>query len=289
LKQASLFAEEAAASLRDYMDRLEGDPERLEYVETRLAALERLKRKYGQTLEEVVAFQRDIVERIDQVENASEHKANLEREREKLAAEFKDLARQLTAERTKAADQLSNKVDAELKRLAMPGTRFEIAVRPTSWSATGIDDIVFLVSPNRGEDLKPLAQIASGGELSRIALALKTAIGDRHQTNGFYTLVFDEVDAGVGGAAAAAVGRRLKLLSRHNQVIRVTHLAQIAGFADHHYAVSKREKKRRTSTEIVELALQERAREIGRMLSGEHITPEALKQAEQLIQAGSIA
>lgn len=131
-----------------------------------------------------------------------------------------------------------------------------------------------------------MEKIASGGELSRIALALKTAIGDADQHEGIHTLVFDEVDAGVGGAAAAAVGKRLKALSRRNQVICVTHLAQIAGFADHHFAVSKREKKGRVTTAIDELQAEERAREIGRMLSGEQITPEALKQAEQLMEAG---
>ena len=145
------------------------------------------------------------------------------------------------------------------------------------------------VSANRGEELKPLEKIASGGELSRLALALKTAIGGTGHGKVLHTLVFDEVDAGVGGAAAAAVGKRLKALSRISQVICVTHLAQIAGFADHHYAVSKREKKGRVTTEIQELKRDERAHEIGRMLSGEHVTEEALKQAEQLMHAGSLA
>jgi len=155
------------------------------------------------------------------------------------------------------------------------------------WTAAGVDEIAFLVSPNKGEELKPLEKIASGGELSRIALALKTAAGDSGKRQGIAMLVFDEVDAGVGGAAAAAVGKRLKLLSKANQVICVTHLAQIAGFADHHYSVAKREKKGRVSTEIEELSQSERAQEIGRMLSGENITPEALKQAEQLMRAGA--
>ena len=155
------------------------------------------------------------------------------------------------------------------------------------WSASGADDVAFLVSPNRGEEPKPLEKIASGGELSRIALALKTAIGDAGQDRGVPSLVFDEVDAGVGGAAAAAVGKRLKSLSRANQVICVTHLAQIAGFADHQFSVAKRERKGRVATEILELDREERAREIGRMLSGERITPEALRQAEQLMQAGA--
>jgi DNA repair protein RecN (Recombination protein N) len=132
-----------------------------------------------------------------------------------------------------------------------------------------------------------MGKIASGGELSRISLALKTAIGDADSREDIHTLVFDEVDAGVGGAAAASVGRRLKALSNANQVICVTHLAQIAGFADHHYAVSKTEKKGRVTTEVQELDREQRAREIARMLSGETVTTEALKQAEQLMQAGA--
>jgi DNA repair protein RecN (Recombination protein N) len=181
---------------------------------------------------------------------------------------------------------LSKQAESELKSLMMGGTQFQIAVTKGQWTAAGFDEIAFLVSPNKGEELKPLEKVASGGELSRIALALKTAAGDSGKRQGISMLVFDEVDAGVGGAAAAAVGKRLKLLAKANQVICVTHLAQIAGFADHHFSVAKSEKKGRVATEIEELGPAERAREIGRMLSGENITPEALKQAEQLMRAG---
>jgi DNA repair protein RecN (Recombination protein N) len=175
-----------------------------------------------------------------------------------------------------------------LKSLMMDRTRFQIVLTTAHKTAAGTDEIAFLVSPNRGEDPKPLEKIASGGELSRIALALKTAAGHAGRPEEVSTLVFDEVDAGVGGAAAAAVGKRLKTLSRNNQVICVTHLAQIAGFADHHFSVAKREKKGRVTTEVEELTGEDRAREIGRMLSGERITTEALKQAEQLIRAGAV-
>ncbi len=287
LKQAAVLAEDASYALRDYLGRLEGDPARLEDVESRLAALDRLKRKYGQTLEQVMEFRDDVAQRADEVENASEHRSSLEKERAALAEQYERLAGELTRLRTAAGSRLSKQVEAELKGLAMPGTQFRVAVTCGAWTAAGVDEIAFLVSTNRGEEPKPLAQIASGGELSRIALALKTAMGETDRHPGIPTLVFDEVDAGVGGAAAAAVGKRLKALSTRNQVICVTHLAQIAGFADHHYAVAKRERKGRVTTEIVELGREERAREIGRMLSGEHITAEALKQAEQLIQAGA--
>lgn len=289
LKHAAVLVEDAAYALRDYLGRLEGDPGRLEDIESRLAAFDRLKRKYGRTLEDVLAFRDDVARRVGEVENAGEHKAALEKQRAEIAQAYEQLAHELSRTRAAAGGKLSKQVEIELKALAMAGTEFQVAVKQGGWSATGIDEITFLVSPNLGEELKPLDKIASGGELSRIALALKTALGDAGQHRGIPTLVFDEVDAGIGGAAAAAVGKRLKTLSRRNQVICVTHLAQIAGFADHHYAVAKREKKGRVTTEITELPRQERAREIGRMLSGEHITAEALKHAEQLIEAGSSA
>jgi DNA repair protein RecN (Recombination protein N) len=288
LQQASVLIDDAAYSLRDYLGKLEGDPARLETVEARLAALDRLRRKYGGSLEAVIEFRTDVARKADEVENASEHEAALERKRALAKAEFDSLATKLSAARAESASRLSKAVEVELKGLAMGGTRFAIAVTPGTPSRDGADEVRFLVAPNRGEELKPLERIASGGELSRIALALKTAAtaeGDRHLN----TLVFDEVDAGVGGAAAAAVGKRLKTLSRFNQVICVTHLAQIAGFADYHFSVAKREKRGRISMEVIALEKDDRAREIGRMLSGEHVTPEALKQAEQLMQAGKLS
>jgi len=288
MKSAALQVNEAAYGLRDYLGKLEGDPARLDKVESRLEALDKLKRKYGRTLEEVLAFHADAARRMDEVEHSSAHRAELEKQRAAAAQQFEKLANDLSAKRTAAAAALSRQVEVELKSLMMGGTQFQIAVTKSQWTAAGVDEIAFLVSPNKGEELKAIEKIASGGELSRIALALKTAAGDSGQRHGISTLVFDEVDAGVGGAAAAAVGKRLKILSKANQVICVTHLAQIAGFADHHFSVAKREKKGRVSTEIEELGPAERAREIGRMLSGENITTEALKQAEQLMRAGAI-
>jgi DNA repair protein RecN (Recombination protein N) len=286
LKQAEIGIEESAWTLRDYLDKLEADPRRLEDIESRLDALDRLKRKYGGSLQTVLAFLEDAARQLDQVENAAGHQEELEKEQRRLAGEYEKLAAELTRERTKAAERLSRQVEAELKGLAMSGTRFDVSVKVAEWSASGADEIEFLVSPNRGEELRPMGKIASGGELSRISLALKTAIGDAGSSGDVHTLVFDEVDAGVGGAAAASVGKRLKILSATNQVICVTHLAQIAGFADHHYAVSKAEKNGRVAAEVQELDKKERTREIARMLSGETVTAEALKHAEQLMRAG---
>jgi len=287
LKQAVIAVDEASANLRDYLGRIENDPARLEEVETRLAGLERLKRKYGTTIDLVLEFLGRVKQQIDEVQNASERRQQLEKDLAGLASNYETLADELSERRRDAAARLAKQVEQELKSLAMGGTQFQIAVTPGAWTTSGRDVIEFLVSPNRGETMRPLDRVASGGELSRLSLALKTVVGTSQQDQAMLTLVFDEVDAGVGGAAAASVGKRLKQLSRSNQVICVTHLAQIAGFANHHYAVLKREKKGRTTTEVEELGLDDRAREIGRMLSGEKITSEALKQAEQLIQAGS--
>jgi DNA repair protein RecN (Recombination protein N) len=166
----------------------------------------------------------------------------------------------------------------------MERSRVEIRISSTEWSASGIDTVEFLLSPNVGEEPKPLEKIASGGELSRVALALKTCTASSIRAALPRTLVFDEIDSGVGGGAAEAVGRRLKKLASTSQVLCVTHLAQIAGFADHHYFVEKHAERGRTVTTIEELNPAARTREIGRMLSGERVTPEALRHAEQLIK-----
>src|SRR5271165_5903755 len=287
LKQAAIAVDESAANLRDYLGRIENDPARLDAVETQLAGLERLKRKYGTTVDQILAFLAQVKQQIDEVENASERRQQLEKELAGVAAHYEKLADELSEKRRDAATRLAKQVEHELKSLAMSRTQFQIVVTQGTWTTSGRDVIEFLVSPNVGEAMRPLDRVASGGELSRLSLALKTVVGSSQQDQAMLTLVFDEVDAGVGGAAAASVGKRLKQLSRSSQVICVTHLAQIAGFANHHYVVLKREKKGRTTTEVEELSFEDRAREIGRMLSGEKITPEALKQAEQLIQAGS--
>ena len=227
LKQAAVQVDEAAYSLRDYLGKLEGDPARLDVVESRLEALDKLKRKYGKTIEEVLAFHADVAKRVDEVENATAHRAELEKQRAQAAAALREAAASEMSASERWPRRLSKQVENELKSLMMSGTQFQIKVTTGPWTATGMDEIAFLVSPNKGEELKPLEKIASGGELSRIALALKTAAGDSGKRHGISMLVFDEVDAGVGGAAAAAVGKRLKLLSKANQVICVTHLVRL--------------------------------------------------------------
>jgi len=286
LEPASIAVEEAAHALSHYMGKLEADPARLEEIETRLAALEKLRRKYGATLEEVIAFHRDVSHNLSAVESSGERRTALAKEVAALSAGYESAAGRLSALRREAARRLAKSVANELASLAMEKTRVEIRVAPAEWSAAGADAVEFLISPNVGEELKPLEKIASGGELSRVALALKTCIAparaEKHAIP--RTLVFDEVDAGVGGSAAEAVGRRLKKLAGSAQVLCVTHLAQIAGFAEHHYYVEKHAERGRTVTTIEELDAAARTREIGRMLSGERVTPEALRHAEQLIK-----
>lgn len=285
LKPAEIAAQEAAYALRDYISRLEADPGRLEEIESRLSALEKLKRKYGTTIDETLEFLERVRAQIDAVEHAGERMETLRAERQQLTALYDDLAKALSARRKEAARKLEVRVEAELASLAMARTVFKVALGPAPRSQWGTDSVGFLVSPNAGEEPRPLEKVASGGEISRIALALKTCLTGPAKTGGAArTLVFDEVDSGIGGSAAEGVGRRLKKLAAAHQVLCVTHLAQIACFADHHYLVEKREQKGRTVASIEELDATARTREIGRMLSGQKLTPEALRHAEQLIK-----
>ena len=287
LKSAAIAVDEASYAIRDYMDRLEADPGRLDHVESRLELIDRLKRKYGSSLTEVLAFLENVRTQIEAAETAGERKAKLEQELARSSAAYREAAAALTKLRTAAAGKLMRKVEGELGSLALENAVFRIEVRPATWSEKGADGVEFLISANVGEEPRALDKVASGGELSRIALALKTSAGRSVRANAIRrTLVFDEIDSGIGGGVAEAVGRRLKKLSGSSQVLCVTHLAQVAGFADHHYFVEKREVKGRTIAEIEELTGEARTREIGRMLSGQRVTPEALKHAEHLIRVG---
>lgn len=289
LRPAVIGLEEAGLTLRDYLGKLHGDPRRLDEVETRLAAIDRLRRKYGTTIEEILEFLGALRGKMQTVEEAGERRAAIEARREKLAGEFTAAAGRLTKARKEAAKKLEKRVEKELAALAMAGTRFQVAFAAAGWSAEGVDGVRFLVSANLGEEPRELDKVASGGEVSRIALAIKTCIESERPGVAHHLLVFDEVDAGIGGEASEAVGRRLKGLSRSNQVLCVTHQANIASFADHHYRVEKQQSNGRTVAVMTELTGEERTKEIGRMLSGQRLTPEALRHAEQLIQAGALA
>ena len=300
LEQAVIGLDETAHQLQTYLGKLDADPARLDEVESRLAAIEKLKRKYGGSVEEILQFLDEARRELAAVENTDQLRADLEARVEQLAVKYAAEASKLSAVRKQAAKKLAKATEAELAALAMDKSRVVIEVAASKnedgWTERGYDVVEFLIAPNPGEEPKPIARIASGGELSRVALALKTCTaanssGDsgaaakkKHAPGNPRTLVFDEVDAGVGGGAAEAVGRRLKRLSAANQVLCVTHLPQIAGFADHHFSVAKHEEAGRTLAIVTELNGSDRAQEIGRMLSGERITPEALRHAKQLIK-----
>jgi DNA repair protein RecN (Recombination protein N) len=283
---AVIAIEEAGRTLRDYFTNLEADPARLETVESRLAALDKLKRKYGPELSDVFAFLDEVRQKMRMAESAEEMRAEIEQRRQRLAALYAEAAGDLSRVRAAAARAFEGAVEHELAALAMPGAVFRVRMETLPWSETGHDGITFLVSANRGEEPRELARVASGGEVSRIALAIKTCVERNHPEETNHLLVFDEVDAGIGGDAAEAVGRRLKELSRNYQVLCVTHQATIASFADHHFRVEKREVNSRTAAAVSLLSEEDRTREIGRMLSGQRLTPEALRHAEQLLIAG---
>ncbi len=287
LKAADLNLQEVSYTLRDYLGKLEANPGRLDAVELRLATIDKLKRKYGKSVPEILGFLAEVRHQIEMVETAGERTEELGRKLKALAAAYQEASAELSAHRKTAARKLEKRVEEELAQLAMERTKFRVRIGEAPWSADGADAVEFLVSPNVGEEPRGLEKVASGGELSRIALALKTCLAGPGRAAGdgaMRTLVFDEVDAGVGGGAAEGVGRRLKRLAASNQVLCVTHLPQIASFADHHYKVEKAESGGRTVARMEELDSTGRTREVGRMLSGQKLTAEALKNAEQLIR-----
>lgn len=283
LRPAQIALREASHELRHYLGRLEADPRRLEEVESRLALIERLKRKYGATIGEILAFFEDVSSRLAALESAGERRAALEDSIARLEARYHELARELREVRTRAAGKLARKVQEELAGLAMPGAVFRIGVEPCEAGETGMDAVQFLFTANAGEEARPLERVASGGELSRVALAVKTCMAPARE-GAARTLVFDEVDAGVGGAAGEMIGRRLRELARRHQVLCVTHLPQIAAFAAHHFLVSKKEAGGRTAAGVELLSGKDRVREIARMMSGQKLTQEALRHAEKLIE-----
>lgn len=294
LEPALIGLEEASRTLEHYLEKLEADPARLDEVENRLANVEKLKRKYGPTVEEVITFLAELQAKMHTVETADEQRQKIAERQQKLEAEFRTLSASLTAKRKTAAKRLERNVEKDLAGLAMASAKFRVVIDPGEWSASGADAVRFRISANAGEEPRELERVASGGEVSRIALAIKTCIererseankatGAIHSSGNQRLLVFDEVDAGIGGDAAESVGRKLKELSRANQILCVTHQATIASFADHHYRVEKLETKGRTQAITRELTGEERVKEIGRMLSGQRLTPEAIKHAEQLL------
>ena len=293
LDSARISVEDVGASLRDYAGGIESSPEHLAEIEDRLALLDHLKRKYGPGLEEVIKLGEDVTRKLSEVENKDEILREL---RGRLAAAGEDYlsaARAVSKKRYETAKKLEKLVEAEINELAMK-SQFRIELSGTDeesdWTATGFDQVEYMISTNPGEPMHPLEKIASGGELSRVMLALKASVesGSRKKTTaGQRTLIFDEIDTGIGGRAAEAVGKKLKALSRTNQVVCVTHLPQIATFADHHYLIEKKRAGDRTRTTVRPITGNERTEEIARMLSGAKVTETSLKHAEQMLKANA--
>jgi DNA repair protein RecN (Recombination protein N) len=282
--------EDLAFFLRDYAGTLEVAPGRLDEIEGRLALIERLKRKYGASVDEMLAFAAQCRAQLEDLADPEAQERALGAERAEAAGQYRALATALRARRREAAVDLAERVRKELGQLAMEKARFEVGFAPLAsasdedaerWTERGLDAAEFVLSPNPGEDLRPLARIASGGELSRILLALNAVAAASASAQ---TLVFDEIDAGIGGRVAEIVGRKLRTVARTHQVLCVTHLPQIASLADRHYAVGKRVVKGRTVTDVRALDDGERVEEVARMLGGETITDTTRRHAREMVR-----
>ena len=304
LAAAKASVEDAAATLRDFAGKVTASPERLVEIEDRLAGLDRLKRKYGSTLGEVVAFGEDVATKLAELENRDARLAELEKDLTIAAAKYMAVARKLSAERSTAAKKLAKVAERQINELAMQA-RFEVGVMARedveAWTAFGWDRVECRIATNPGEPLKPLTEIASGGEMSRVMLALKVSVEEGanaarlgskaggskggRKTALPRTLVFDEIDIGIGGRAAEAVGQKLKTLAQAQQVICITHLPQIAAFADQHFLIEKGERGGRTHTGVRRMKPEERVEEIARMLSGANLTETSLRHAEQMLKS----
>lgn len=296
LAGAKAAVEDIDAEVRDFAEHVHAAPGRLEEIEDRLAALDRLKRKYGATLGEVMAFGAEAARRLAEVENRDALLVELKAKEVQDAGAYEAAAARLTEMRVGAAKKLEKLAEAQINDLAM-STRFHIRVDARKgtehWTAHGWDEVECLIATNAGEPLKPLHEIASGGEMSRVMLALKVTVeesasggaGRKKKAVLPRTLVFDEIDIGIGGRAAEAVGRKLKTLAKGQQVLCITHLPQIAAFADQHFLIEKTEKQGRTQTGVRRMEEAERRQEIARMLSGAKLTETSLKHAEHLLES----
>jgi DNA repair protein RecN (Recombination protein N) len=345
LASARATVEDISATVRDYAEGIDASPERLAEIEDRLATIDRLKRKYGNTVEEIITFGDEVRRKLSEVENRDQVLTDLRKELTAASNEYLREARAISKQRFDAAKKLEKLVETEINSLAMKA-KFKIEVGGSdeegNWTSSGFDSVAYMIATNTGDPLQPIERIASGGELSRVMLALKATVDSsvgagvspaqrgsnarveagapaRHvgarpaspaqdydhvkgrpfrvaengsnktgaSARASHTMVFDEIDTGIGGRAAEAVGKKLKELARNNQVLCITHLPQIASFADHHLVIEKRESAGRTRTSIRTLAEEERTEEIARMLSGAQITQASLKNAEQLLKANA--
>ena len=291
LQTAQAVLEDLAMSVRDFRNRLEFSPERLEEIENRLAEISRLKRKYGGAIETVLAHLQESEERLKNIETFEERKEELKKILARQREDYLISAREIHDKRTKAARRFEKEVETNLKAVALEKARFEVRIDAPDaadlqsgnnkrLTAKGFDQIEFYFSANVGESVKPLARVASGGEASRLMLILKTTAkaGDAEKS-----VVFDEIDVGIGGRVAEAVGLKLKELARTQQVLCVTHQAQIASLADQHFLVEKETIGKKTRVSVRDLNEKEKVEEIARMLTGAQITDTARQHAKEML------
>ncbi|MGE5609465.1 MAG: DNA repair protein RecN, partial [Bacillota bacterium] len=290
LRDATIQLEEVAFDLSRYLDRLDLDPEELAEVEERLNALNRVLNKYGQTVEATLAYRAEIGQKIHELEQATDDLASLQKQIEPLAKQLKTLGQQLSTARQAAAKKLCPLVDKQLAELGMEKARFTVAFSPAPLlegldlpaTASGFDQIEFTAQTNPGQLAMPLRKIASGGEMSRIMLALKGILAQTDRTS---VLVFDEIDANVGGRLGSIIGQKLRNLAEHHQVLCITHLPQIAAYGDQHLTVRKKVEGATTATTVRVMDGPERLEELAEMIGGQHVTDTTRAQAQELLQA----
>ncbi|MCF2651761.1 DNA repair protein RecN [Anaeromassilibacillus senegalensis] len=284
VRDAEYALSDAAAEVSDYLDNAMFDPGELDELESRLETLYRLSLKYGETEAEMLEFLDRARKELSDIEFSDEKRGLLLEEYEEKKKEAVSLAKQLSAKRRAACESFAKRVKAELSELNMPGVTFSVEQVRTPLTSFGCDRIQFLVSANAGEEPKPMSKIASGGELSRIMLAINTVLSDTGMTE---TQIFDEIDTGISGEAANKVGAKLRGVSKNAQVICVTHLAQIAAMADNHLYIVKKEENNKTYTAVHPLDQADRVREIARIIGGDDITPLKLKMAEEMLNVSN--
>ena len=282
LNDAYYMLEELGSTARDTLEDADFDPRQLDTIESRLDTIYRLKKKYGGSIAEILAYYDKISEEYNTLELSDEMVEQLRGELERAEQDLRQAAKALTARRLETAGEFVRRVEAELAYLDMGGVRFSISRKEKAFGPNGADEMEFLICTNAGEETRPLAKIASGGELARIMLAIKNVLAEKDDIG---TIIFDEVDTGVSGRAAQKIGQKLAEVARHRQVICVTHLAPVAACAAHHYRIYKTVEEGRTFTRVEELGHEDRVRELARIMVGDHITESALQSAGEMLAA----
>nr|WP_314805924.1 DNA repair protein RecN [uncultured Selenomonas sp.] len=284
IEEAYISLQEASYEVRDYLDSIDADPARLDKIQTRMDVIDRLKKKYGGTIPAVLDRLASVRRELESIDNYDADMEQLDKEIAALCKRLKELAAHLTARRQEVGAELSKDIARELQGLGMAKARFRIVVTPEEkYTSRGADSLSMLFSANVGEEEKPLEKVASGGELSRIALAIKSIVAARD--TGGASMVFDEIDTGIGGRTAQMVAERIAFVAHYKQVLCITHLPQIACMADAHLYIAKSVKGEATVTQVTALSEAERVREIARMASGDDVTEAALANAREMLEA----